>query len=132
MPQPDAQLWQRVLLLAVAGAAGTLARYGLSGLVQRLVPGGFPWGTFAVNALGCLLFGIVWSLAEERMLISGAARIILLIGFMGAFTTFSTFAFETGQLLDDSQWLFAAGNVMLHNVVGVALLVAGIALGKLV
>ncbi len=130
MPHSDPQLWQRLLLIAAAGALGTLARYGLGGLVQRMVPSGLPWGTFAVNALGCLLFGIVWSLAEERMLISGATRIIVLIGFMGAFTTFSTFAFETAQLLDDSQWLLAAANVLLHNVTGVVLIVVGMAIGK--
>jgi CrcB protein len=132
MPGADPQLWQRLGLLAASGAAGTLARYGLQGLVQRLVPSGFPWGTFAVNALGCLAFGIIWSLAEERLLIGGTARIIWLIGFMGAFTTFSTFAFETAQLLDDSEWLLAVGNVALHNFVGIVLVVVGIALGKLV
>jgi fluoride exporter len=132
MFHPDAQLWQKLLLLASAGAAGTLARFGLSGLVQRIGPsGGFPWGTFAVNAVGCLLFGIVWSLAEERLIIGGATRVIVLVGFMGAFTTFSTFAFETGQMLDDSQWLLAAGNLLLQNVAGVALLLVGIALGKI-
>jgi CrcB protein len=127
----DPQLWQKLLLLAAAGAAGTLARFGLSGLVQRFSAGGFPWGTFAVNGLGCLLFGIVWSLAEERLVISGATRTIVLVGFMGAFTTFSTFAFETGQMLDDSQWLLAAGNVLLQNVAGIALLLAGMAMGKM-
>ncbi|MGD9723198.1 MAG: CrcB family protein [Pirellulales bacterium] len=132
MPALDPHVWQRLLLLAIAGALGTLARYGLGGLVQRIAPASFPWGTFAVNALGCLMFGIVWSLAEERALISGRTRIILLIGFMGAFTTFSTFAFETGQLLADSQWLLVAGNMLLQNAVGIGLLLAGIALGKLV
>ena len=127
----EPQLWQRVALLAVAGAAGSLARYGLTGLVQRLVSTAFPWGTFAVNAIGCLLFGFVWALAEERMIISGATRAMVLVGFMGAFTTFSTFAFETTQLLDDSQWLLAAGNLLLHNVAGVALVLVGIAVGKL-
>jgi fluoride exporter len=132
MFHPDTQLWQKLLLLAATGAAGTLARFGLSGLVQRIGPSsGFPWGTFAVNAVGCLLFGIVWSLAEERLIISGATRAIVLVGFMGAFTTFSTFAFETGQMLDDAQWLAAAGNLLLQNVAGVALLLVGIALGKI-
>jgi CrcB protein len=64
------------------------------------------------------------------MLISGATRLIVLVGFMGAFTTFSTFAFETAQMLDDSQWLLAAGNLLLNNVAGVALVLLGIAIGK--
>ncbi len=130
MPQTDPQLWQRLLLIAAAGAVGTLARYGLSGVAQRVSPANLPWGTFAVNALGCLLFGFVWSLAEERMLISGATRMIVLVGFMGAFTTFSTFAFETAQLLDDSQWLLAGANLLLHNVTGVVLVLVGLAIGK--
>jgi fluoride exporter len=127
----DSQLWQRLALLSLAGAVGTLARYGLSNLVQRFSPSEFPWGTLAVNALGCLAFGVVWSLAEERMLISGATRIVLLVGFMGAFTTFSTFAFETGQLLDDSQWLTAAASLLAQNVLGVALVLVGMAVGRL-
>jgi len=127
----DSQLWQRLALLSVAGAVGTLARYGLSNLVQRFSPSEFPWGTLAVNALGCLAFGFVWSLAEERMLISGATRIVLLVGFMGAFTTFSTFAFETGQMLDDSQWLTAAANLLAQNVLGVVLVLVGMAVGRL-
>jgi CrcB protein len=55
-----------------------------------------------------------------------------LIGFMGAFTTFSTFAFETGQMLDDSEWLLAAANILLQNVLGIFLVLAGMALGKLI
>ncbi len=130
MPGSDEQIWHKLLWLAAAGAVGTLARFGLQGFVQRLQPTGFPWGTLAVNALGCFLFGIVWSMAEERMVISGQTRTILLIGFMGSFTTFSSFAFETSQLLDDSQWLLAAANVLLQNVLGVALVVLGIGLGR--
>jgi fluoride exporter len=128
----DVAFWQKMAWLAVAGAVGTLARYGLQGFVQRLLPTAFPWGTLAVNASGCLLFGIAWSLAEERLVISGQTRLILLVGFMGAFTTFSTYAFETSQLLDDSEWLLAAGNLLLQNVLGIFLVLVGIALGRLV
>jgi CrcB protein len=127
---PEHPLWQKLLLLCVAGAAGTLARYFLAGIVQRLHPYDFPWGTLAVNAIGCLLFGLVWSLADGRHIITPATRAIILVGFMGAFTTFSTFAFETSQLMERSEWVAAAGNVILHNVAGVALVFAGIALGR--
>lgn len=127
----EISLWQKLLLVAIAGAVGTLARYFLAGLVQRIYPHDFPWGTLAVNAIGCLLFGIVWSLADERLIISPQTRAIILVGFMGAFTTFSTFAFETSQLMERSEWFAAAGNVVLHNVAGVLLVVAGIALGRL-
>ena len=116
--------------LAGAGALGTLARYGVGGVVQRALGGAFPWGTLVVNALGCLLFGLVWALAEERLVISGETRVILLVGFMGAFTTFSTFAFETSAMLRDAEWSFALANVLSQNVLGIACFFAGLALGR--
>jgi fluoride exporter len=116
--------------LAAAGAVGTLARYGVAGVVQRALGGAFPWGTLVVNAVGCLLFGLVWALAEERMVISGETRAILLVGFMGAFTTFSTFAFETSAMLRDAEWSFALANVLSQNVLGIACFFAGLALGR--
>jgi len=118
--------------LFLAGGCGCLARYGLSGLVQRLVPSGLPLGTFVVNIVGCLAFGCIWSLAEERVLISGEARFFILAGFCGSFTTFSTFAFESSEMLRDSQWLFAAGNVLAHNFLGVLAILLGWTLGKLI
>jgi fluoride exporter len=123
-------MWQRLLLLGVVGAAGTLARYGLSIGVQRAHGGSFPMGTLVVNVLGCLLFGIVWPLAEERLRISGEARLIILTGFMGAFTTFSTYAFETGQFLRESEWLLAAANILSNNIIGLAALLLGLTIGK--
>ncbi len=122
---------RKLLALAVAGTLGTLARYGLGGLVQRLHESAFPWGTLVVNALGCFLFGVVWALAEERLVISGETRLVLLVGFMGAFTTFSTYAFETSAMLRDAEWLLAAGNLLAHNVLGIACFFVGVALGRL-
>jgi len=119
-----------ILLLAAAGALGTLARVGLCGAVQRLAGTDFPVGTLAVNAAGAFLFGVIWSLAQERMPISPQARLILLAGFLGAFTTFSTFAFETGQLLSDRQWVMAAANVAAQNILGVGLFLAGVVLAR--
>jgi CrcB protein len=123
-------VWAQLTLIALAGAAGTLARFWLQGFVQRLTGEGFPWGTFAVNLTGCFLFGVVWSMAEERLVISGETRLIILTGFMGAFTTFSTFAFDAGEQLRKSQWLHAAGNVGGQVVLGVVALFLGMALGR--
>lgn len=120
----------KLLYLALAGAAGTLARYGLSGLAARSVGTTFPWGTAAVNLLGCLLFGVLWAFLENRTAAGGQIRMIIFIGFFGAFTTFSTFAFETCQLLDDSQWLWAAGNFLLQTVVGLIAVMAGLTVGR--
>ncbi len=109
---------QRVVLIGLAGALGTLARYGLGGMVQRLSGGGLPWGTLFVNVLGCFLFGVVWTLSDERLVISEETRVIMLGGFMGAFTTFSTFIFDTGGFLRDEQYALATGNILVQTAVG--------------
>ena len=121
----------KIFLIAISGAVGTLARFGLSGLVQASYKGNLPLGTFVVNMIGCLLFGFIWTISEEKLAISGEARLIILVGFMGAFTTFSTFAFETTALIRDSQWLMAAGNILAQNIIGIVFLFIGIALGRL-
>ena len=77
-----------------------------------------------------MLFGVVWTLAEERLVISGQTRVLLLTGFMGAFTTFSSFAFETVQLARDGEMLLAVGNIVLQNVLGLLSMIAGMMLGR--
>ena len=123
-------MWPKLFWLALAGALGSLSRYALQGLVQRQAESVFPWGTMAVNMLGCFLFGLVWSLAEDRLTMSSEVRTIILVGFMGAFTTFSSFAFETAQLMRDAEWLLAGANVAGQNVCGVVCLFLGLALGR--
>ena len=120
----------KLVWLAGAGAIGTIARWGLQGVVQRAAESPFPWGTLAVNALGCFLFGLVWTLAEERLLIGGETRLVVLVGFMGAFTTFSSYAFETGAMLRDTEWLLAAGNLLAQNGLGLGCFFLGVALGR--
>lgn len=123
-------MWQKIVYLAIAGALGTLSRYGLSGLVHRLVSTTFPLGTAVVNILGCLLFGLLWAVIELRLNIPVQLRIVIFLGFFGAFTTFSSFAFETAQLIDDSQWFWAAANVLLQNSLGLLAMMAGLIVGK--
>lgn len=108
----------KILLLSLAGACGTLCRYWLSGLTYSLLGRGFPWGTWSVNILGCFLFGVVWVLSEERGFIPPQGRILILVGFMGAFTTFSTLIFESFELLRDAEWLKLGLNVVGQNIVG--------------
>jgi CrcB protein len=123
-------VWYRLAWLALMGAFGTLARYWLDGLVLRLCGAKFPWGILVVNALGCLLFGVVYPLAEERLLISGETRFIILTGFMGAFTTFSTFTFQTAAFMQDGQWLEAGANIVGQLVLGLVCMFVGLAIGS--
>lgn len=122
----------KLLYLSLGGAAGTLSRYWLSGLAQRLAGTAFPLGTFMVNMLGCLFFGAVWGYFENRLLPGSGLRILALTGFMGAFTTFSTLMFETAMLLQDSEWLLAAANLGVQNFIGLLAIFLGLFAGRLV
>ena len=121
---------QKFIWLAVAGAAGTLTRYTLAGLVHRIDGASFPWGTLAVNATGCFLAGLLWALFETRWAVSGETRVIILVGFMGAFTTFSAYILETGELVRASEWAYALANVSLQNTLGFLALLVGMAIGQ--
>lgn len=122
--------WLRLALIGLAGGAGALARYGLAGWVQRAGGDAFPWGTLTVNMLGCFLFGLVWALGGEGRPLSSDARLILLSGFMGALTTFSTFASDTNVLIGVGRWPAAALNVGGQVLAGLLLLSLGLLLGK--
>ena len=121
----------KLSLLFVAGGLGALARFGLSSVIHRWYEGSFPLGTFVINILGCLLFGMIWSLAEDREIIKVEYRAIILTGFMGAFTTFSTYAFETTGLMRDSAWLMAIANVLGQTILGLIAVTVGMAAGRL-
>ncbi len=121
---------QKLAIMALAGALGTLARYGLSGLVQRADGVSFPWGTLAVNFVGCFLAGLLWAAFEHRWPVSAQTRIIIFFGFLGAFTTFSAFIFETGELMHSAQWVYAGVNMLMQNGLGLLALFLGAALGR--
>ncbi|WP_243546557.1 fluoride efflux transporter CrcB [Pseudodesulfovibrio tunisiensis] len=121
----------KVLFLAMGGAAGTLSRYWLSGVAQRFFGSGFPAGTAAVNLLGCLFFGTVWGYLENRVAPGSQIRLLVLTGFMGAFTTFSTYMFETANLVKFGQLAMAFANVAGQSLAGLALVFAGMAFGRL-
>jgi fluoride exporter len=117
----------QTLLIAIGGAAGALARYNLGGWVQNRLGSGFPWGTMVVNASGALLLGIVMQ-ATARMPGGGQWRALLAIGFCGAYTTFSTFSYETARQLQDRQWLLAAANSAGNLVLSLLAVFAGFAI----
>lgn len=122
---------EKVLWIMAAGAVGTLSRYWLGGFVQEHSGSAFPWGTMVVNLLGCFVFGLVWTLAEDRLIISGETRRIVLTGFMGAFTTFSTFMFETTAFMQDGQYLAAAANLVAQNGLGIVAMLLGLGIGRM-
>ena len=121
----------RILLLIVFGALGTLARYGLQGLVQHRTGAVFPTGTLAVNLVGCFLLGGVAQYALHRLTIPPEWRVALTIGFFGAFTTFSTFGYETVKMLEDAEWVKAAAYVGASVVGGLIAVMAGMRLADL-
>jgi CrcB protein len=120
---------QKTIFIAFAGAAGTLLRYWLAGVVSRQYGEAFPWGTMAVNLIGCLAAGAVFSLTEERLLLSPTARTVILVGLLGGFTTFSAYGLQTFALLRDGEFGFAMLNVITSNVLGVSMVWLGYVLG---
>jgi len=118
----------RIILIAMAGAAGTLCRYGLTGLVHKFTGAGFPWGTLVVNITGCFLAGAAWAFFENKWPAAGQARIVVLMGFMGAFTTFSSYLLESQQLMRAAEWMPATANFLAQNGAGCIALILGMSL----
>jgi fluoride exporter len=121
---------QKTIFIALAGLVGTLLRYWLSGFVARQYGETFPWGTMAVNLIGCLLTGVVFCLTEERFLVSPTLRTVVLIGLRGGFTTFSSYGLQTFTLLRDGEFGFAILNVIASNILGLFMVWIGYVLGR--
>ena len=111
------------------GGAGALARYGVSELANTLVGRQYPLGTFVVNVLGCFLFGLIWELAAVRLLISDTVRLIILVGFMGSFTTFSSLIFDSFAL-GQTRLALLLFNIGAQTILGFAALFLGMTVGK--
>lgn len=113
------------------GALGTLSRYLVSGWSHKVLPGVFPWGTLVVNAVGALVIGLLWGIFEFRD-IGHHTRMFLFIGFLGGFTTFSTFALETMNLVQDGEMKLAIMNVLANNLLALVFVFGGYFLTKTV
>ncbi len=120
----------RYVMIALGGALGALARYQLAAVVQARVPVGFPYGTFVVNVTGCFIMGLVTALLAERLVVHPNWRFLVPIGFLGAYTTFSTFELETFRAASEGAWLMAAANAMGSVVAGYAALWAGFVVAR--
>ena len=124
-----------LLLIGIAGGLGAVSRFGVGLLVIRFLPEEhFPWATFVVNMLGCLLFGLIFAAIEVSTHwdpdTKARIRMVLLTGFMGAFTTYSTYAFQSAMLLEQAKWMPAILNMVGHTGAGVFLIFAGLWSGK--
>jgi fluoride exporter len=120
-----------VLAVASGGAAGALARFGVDSLIERHVHSLFPWSTFAINISGCFLNGLLVALVVDALGAPTWATRGLIVGFLGAYTTFSTFGAETYELTEMRQWGLAIANILASVAVGVAAVALGQAVGRL-
>jgi CrcB protein len=119
------------VLVAVGGSLGAIARFVLARWVGLLVETRFPLGTFVINISGSFLLGIVGTLVAEKVFPdSDAVRLALGVGFLGAFTTFSTFEYETHALFEDGSWLSATTNMFVSLFLGLIAVRAGIVAAK--
>jgi fluoride exporter len=121
----------RIILLLVFGAAGTLARFALQGVVQYRTSSLFPVGTLTVNLVGCLLIGLIGRYSLAHLSIPPEWRLAITVGFLGAFTTLSTLGWETMRMLEDGEWLYAGLYVAVSVVGGVLAVALGMRLGEM-
>jgi CrcB protein len=120
----------RLTLIAIFGAIGTLARYGLQGFVQVRAAGTFPYGTLLINLSGCFLLGLIGQFTLNRLVIPADWRVAIAVGFFGGYTTFSSFGWETAKMLEDGEWTRAGSYVAASVVAGIMLSFAGIRLAN--
>ena len=122
----------QIINLILGGTIGTLSRYFLSGLVYRAFGTTFPYGTFAVNILGCFLVGLFASIMDEKIVLNSNLRLLFMVGFCGAFTTFSTLIYESYNLIKDGDSLKAFLNIVISVIIGFIVFKLGINLGKII
>ncbi len=119
------------LLVGFGGGIGSIARYLCQKWFGENYPYPFPWGTFAVNLIGCFLIGVIYAASEKTMALSPQTRLLLITGFCGGFTTFSTFAFENMNLLRSGDTIYFLIYTIASVILGIAGVFAGMAIIKL-
>ena len=120
----------RFALICLGGAFGTGARYLLGGVVARWAGPDFPYGTLLINVLGSFLIGVVQQVGLTSLLIPDTLRLVLAVGVMGGFTTYSSFSYETIRLLEAGSWMAATLYVVLTTALCLACCAAGLSLGR--
>ena len=122
----------KVFLIGLAGFIGTVTRYWMSGVVARRYGENFPVGTILVNLLGCFLVGLLFYVLQERLVVNSTLHAVILVGFLGGFTTFSSFGLQTFTLLQEREVSLAFLNLGIANAGGLLLVWAGYTLGKII
>jgi len=120
----------KILLIGIAGLLGTLSRYWLSGWADQWWGGTFPFGTLIVNLIGCFAIGFLFHATEEKYLVDPVVRSAVLVGFLGGFTTFSSFAVQSFNLARASEILLASANILISNIAGLMLVWLGYAISR--
>ncbi len=118
------------MLLAIAGAMGTLGRHAVNVSASRYLGAHFPFGTLAVNCFGCLLAGFLAQFAIGAGTLSPGAKLAIMVGFLGAFTTFSSMSYETVALFEAGSWRSAGTNIAANLVLGLGATMAGLAAAR--
>jgi fluoride exporter len=121
-----------IFIISIGAIAGANARWIISRYAARLLGPVFPYGTIFINVTGSFIVGFFMIWATERVLIDPRWRLLIVVGFCGAFTTFSSFAFETVAYLEQGQWALLASNILLNNLLCLAAALGGIALARAV
>ena len=124
------QLVREAVVVALGGGCGAVARYFVTQLSHHLLGRAFPWGTLTVNVLGSLVLGVAYVVVMERLGGAGLWRGAIIVGFLGAFTTFSTFSLDTVLLLEQGHGLRAMVNVVANVVACVVLAWVGVAVAR--
>ena len=119
-----------LVLIALGGAAGATTRYLVDIWISERAGGAFPWGTFAINVSGSLVLGLLFALAIERGVLPASVRGPVLIGFIGAYTTFSTLMLESWRLIEDGAVVLGLVNLVGSSVIGMVALVGGLMIGR--
>ena len=119
-----------LLLIGLGGFAGAISRYVVDGLVTDRTAGAFPWGTLAVNATGSFLLGLLFAMTTERAVLPADIRGPLMIGFLGAYTTFSTWMLESWGLIESGSYAAALANLGGSVVIGLVAVAAGLIIGR--
>ncbi len=119
-----------ILFIAIGGAAGAVSRYLVDTWVSEQTMSSFPWGTFVVNISGSFVLGLLSALAIDRSVLPADIRLPVLVGFVGAYTTFSTLMLETWRLVESGSSPLAIANIVGSSVLGIVALVAGLVLGR--